>query len=62
MVNKTGSDFQSLILKLHAYWAQKGCVILQPYDMEVGAGTFDFARFGAGTLESGLCSAVAASR
>lgn len=40
MVNKTGSDFQSLILKLHAYWAQKGCVILQPYDMEVGAGTF----------------------
>ena len=32
--------FQSLILKLHAYWAQQGCVILQPYDMEVGAGTF----------------------
>lgn len=40
MVNKSGSDFQSLILKLHAYWAEKGCVILQPYDMEVGAGTF----------------------
>lgn len=33
-------SFQSLILKLHAYWAQQGCVILQPYDMEVGAGTF----------------------
>ncbi|HEX9568723.1 MAG TPA: glycine--tRNA ligase subunit alpha [Rhodospirillales bacterium] len=34
------SDFQSLILKLQAYWAGHGCVILQPYDMEVGAGTF----------------------
>ena len=33
-------DFQSLILTLHAFWADKGCVILQPYDMEVGAGTF----------------------
>ncbi|MEE2689362.1 MAG: glycine--tRNA ligase subunit alpha [Pseudomonadota bacterium] len=34
------TDFQSIILTLHAYWADKGCVILQPYDMEVGAGTF----------------------
>ena len=33
-------DFQSLILTLQNYWAQKGCVILQPYDMEVVAGTF----------------------
>ena len=33
-------DFQSLILTLQAYWAAQGCVILQPYDMEVGAGTF----------------------
>jgi len=32
--------FQALILKLQSYWASKGCVILQPYDMEVGAGTF----------------------
>ena len=32
--------FQRLILKLQDYWAHKGCVILQPYDMEVGAGTF----------------------
>ena len=32
--------FQSLILTLQAYWAERGCVILQPYDMEVGAGTF----------------------
>ena len=33
-------SFQDLILRLHAYWARQGCVILQPYDMEVGAGTF----------------------
>src|ERR1700753_1841105 len=32
--------FQALILKLQAYWADWGCVVLQPYDMEVGAGTF----------------------
>ncbi len=32
--------FQRLILTLQAYWARRGCVILQPYDMEVGAGTF----------------------
>jgi glycyl-tRNA synthetase alpha chain len=32
--------FQKLILKLQGYWADQGCVILQPYDMEVGAGTF----------------------
>jgi len=33
-------SFQGLILTLHAYWADHGCVVLQPYDMEVGAGTF----------------------
>ena len=33
-------DFQSLILKLQSYWADYGCVVLQPYDMEMGAGTF----------------------
>ncbi|GGE14672.1 glycine--tRNA ligase alpha subunit [Aureimonas endophytica] len=33
-------SFQGLILTLHRYWAEQGCVILQPYDMEVGAGTF----------------------
>jgi glycyl-tRNA synthetase alpha chain len=32
--------FQRLILKLQDYWAGHGCVILQPYDLEVGAGTF----------------------
>jgi glycyl-tRNA synthetase alpha chain len=35
-----GPSFQSLILKLQEFWAAKGCLILQPYDMEVGAGTF----------------------
>ncbi len=33
-------SFQDLILDLQSFWARKGCVILQPYDMEVGAGTF----------------------
>src|SRR5215471_18356088 len=32
--------FQGLILKLQGYWASHGCAILQPYDLEVGAGTF----------------------
>ena len=33
-------SFQDLILRLQRYWAERGCVILQPYDIEVGAGTF----------------------
>jgi glycyl-tRNA synthetase alpha chain len=33
-------SFQSLIFDLQRYWAQRGCAILQPYDIEVGAGTF----------------------
>ena len=33
-------SFQALILTLQSFWANQGCVILQPYDMEVGAGTF----------------------
>lgn len=32
-------SFQGLILKLHEYWSRQGCAILQPYDVEVGAGT-----------------------
>jgi glycyl-tRNA synthetase alpha chain len=36
----TKPSFQRLILTLQAFWAEQGCVILQPYDMEVGAGTF----------------------
>ena len=34
------NSFQNLILRLHDFWSRHGCVILQPYDMEVGAGTF----------------------
>ena len=33
-------SFQELILRLQRYWAAQGCVILQPYDIEMGAGTF----------------------
>src|SRR5690349_23761022 len=36
----TGNSFQALILKLQAYWAAQGCILLQPYDVEMGAGTF----------------------
>ena len=38
--SKSDTCFQSLILTLQAFWAGRGCVLLQPYDMEVGAGTF----------------------
>ena len=34
------NNFQNIILKLQQYWAKQGCLILQPLDMEVGAGTF----------------------
>ena len=37
--------FQDLILKLQAYWARQGCVLIQPMDIEVGAGTFHWATF-----------------
>ncbi len=37
------NNFQALILTLQQFWAARGCVILQPYDMEVGAGTFHWA-------------------
>jgi glycyl-tRNA synthetase alpha chain len=36
-------SFQRMILKLHDYWSERGCLILQPYDMEMGAGTFHTA-------------------
>jgi glycyl-tRNA synthetase alpha chain len=39
------STFQGLILALQSFWAEQGCVILQPLDMEVGAGTFHPATF-----------------
>src|SRR4051812_36272092 len=37
--------FQQLIMRLHQYWDQQGCALLQPYDMEVGAGTSHTATF-----------------
>jgi glycyl-tRNA synthetase alpha chain len=46
--NNSGPDvstFQGLIFALEQYWADQGCVILQPYDMEMGAGTFHSATF-----------------
>ncbi|HEY2559651.1 MAG TPA: glycine--tRNA ligase subunit alpha [Caldimonas sp.] len=38
-------SFQQLILRLQSYWAEQGCALLQPYDMEVGAGTSHTATF-----------------
>jgi glycyl-tRNA synthetase alpha chain len=42
---KTKITFQNLIATLQQYWSKQGCVILQPYDMEMGAGTFHPATF-----------------
>ena len=41
----TTKSFQNLIIKLQNYWAEKGCALMQPFDMEVGAGTFHPATF-----------------
>ena len=40
-----GSYFQDVIIRLQEFWAKKGCLIYQPYDIEVGAGTFNPATF-----------------
>nr|CAA6800036.1 MAG: Glycyl-tRNA synthetase alpha chain (EC [uncultured Thiotrichaceae bacterium] len=45
MANYDLSTFQGMIQTLQAYWAEQGCVIMQPYDMEMGAGTFHPATF-----------------
>jgi glycyl-tRNA synthetase alpha chain len=37
---RSPKSFQDIILTLHDFWAKQGCVILQPYDVEMGAGTF----------------------
>jgi len=42
---KNASTFQGLILALQEYWSDKGCILLQPLDLEVGAGTFHPATF-----------------
>ncbi|NNF18084.1 MAG: glycine--tRNA ligase subunit alpha [Gammaproteobacteria bacterium] len=39
------ATFQDLLLELQHFWARRGCIVLQPYDMEVGAGTFHPATF-----------------
>ncbi len=43
MPDAAAPSFQDLILTLHRYWSDHGCLILQPYDMEMGAGTFHTA-------------------
>ncbi|WP_246218717.1 glycine--tRNA ligase subunit alpha [Parasphingorhabdus halotolerans] len=40
MTDQKPLSFQQIILKLHEYWGERGCSILQPYDMRMGAGTF----------------------
>ncbi|CAB1274648.1 glycine--tRNA ligase subunit alpha [Candidatus Nitrosacidococcus tergens] len=42
---KTPTTFQELIFRLQQYWADQGCAVLQPYDLEVGAGTFHPSTF-----------------
>jgi glycyl-tRNA synthetase alpha chain len=44
-LGKIPNSFQDLISALQLYWAQQGCVIMQPYDMEMGAGTFHTGTF-----------------
>ncbi len=44
-IGASPGTFQDLIFALQRYWANQGCVVLQPYDMEVGAGTFHTATF-----------------
>jgi glycyl-tRNA synthetase alpha chain len=43
--NRFMLTFQQIILKLQSYWDAQGCALLQPYDMEVGAGTSHTATF-----------------
>ena len=38
--NPKFQSFQDIIFNLQKFWSKHGCIILQPYDMEVGAGTF----------------------
>ncbi len=58
-------SFQELILRLHDFWSRQGCVILQPYDLEMGAGTFHPATtlraLGPQALAGRLCAAEPAA-
>ena len=38
-------DFQKIILSLQEYWLKEGCILIQPYDLEMGAGTFHPSTF-----------------
>ena len=55
-----GLSFQDLLLKLEEYWTRRDCILQQPYDIEVGAGTMHPETFlrvlGPATLSSGLCA------
>jgi glycyl-tRNA synthetase alpha chain len=44
-IGEISLNFQDLILKLQEYWAEQGCILVQPLDLEVGAGTFHGATF-----------------
>ena len=44
-ISNDSSTFQGLILSLQNYWSSHGCILLQPLDQEVGAGTFHPATF-----------------
>ena len=58
--------FQDLILKLTGFWAEQGAVVVQPYDMEMGAGTMHPETFFPGpwphALEGRLCAALPPAR
>jgi glycyl-tRNA synthetase alpha chain len=41
----TGKSFQDIVFTLERFWAKRGCLIFQPYDLEKGAGTFNPATF-----------------
>ena len=45
MTTSNTPTFQDVILRLQEYWGERGCALLQPYDMEVGAGTSHTATF-----------------
>ena len=55
-------SFQEIIMNLQKFWSKFGCIILQPYDIEVGAGTFHPATtlrsLGDKTMEGSICSAI----
>ena len=58
----SGLSFQDVIQTLNRYWAEQGCVLIQPLDTEVGAGTFHpatFLRSLGPALVGSLCATVA---